>query len=100
MTQVGRTSTRGYGFVNPAVVRGSTVLHPDLAHMRGVETARYEQAVVYGTHGTPTHFALEDAVAEIEGGTRCQVVSSGLAAVTTALLVCGGILAGFGVETT
>jgi cysteine-S-conjugate beta-lyase len=121
MTQVGRTSAGGYGFVNPAVVRGSTVLHPDLAHMRGVETMRYEQAVVYGTHGTPTHFALEDAVAEIEGGTRCQVVSSGLAAVTTALLAfvkagqhilvpdsvygptrrfCGGMLAGLGVETT
>ena len=36
--------------------------------------------------GSPTHHALEDAVADVEGGTRCQIVCTGLAAVTTALL--------------
>ena len=35
---------------------------------------------------TRTHHALENVIAEIEGGTRCQIVSSGLAAVTTPLL--------------
>src|ERR1700712_3545696 len=57
LTQVGRTSARGHGFVNAPLVRGSTVLHPDLAHMKGREAQRYDQAMVYGTHGTPTHFA-------------------------------------------
>ena len=47
---------------------------------------RLEQELVYGVMGTPTHHALEDVIAEIEGGTRCQIVSSGLAAVTTPLL--------------
>jgi cystathionine beta-lyase len=36
--------------------------------------------------GNPTHFALEDVIAAIEGGTRCQIVSTGLAAVTVPLL--------------
>ena len=33
-----------------------------------------------------THWALEDVIAEVEGGTRCHIVCSGLAAVTTPLL--------------
>src|SRR5260370_11346540 len=36
--------------------------------------------------GGPTHHALEDVIAAVEGGTRCQIVSAGLAAVTTPLL--------------
>src|SRR6185437_15727038 len=47
---------------------------------------RGDQALIYGVMGGPTHHALENVIAEIEGGTRCQIVSSGLAAVTTPLL--------------
>jgi cystathionine beta-lyase len=36
-------------------------------------------------YGNATHHALENLVAEIEGGTRCQITSSGLSAATTAL---------------
>jgi cystathionine beta-lyase len=86
LTQLGRPGARVHGFVNPPLVRGSTVLHPDLAHRQNEGGRRHEQALVYGTHGTPTHFALENAIADIEGGTRCQIVSSGLAAITTPLL--------------
>jgi cysteine-S-conjugate beta-lyase len=86
LTQLGRAGSRIHGFVNPALVRGSTVLHSNLENRRIEGARRHEQALVYGTHGTPTHFALENAIAEIEGGTRCQIVSSGLAAITTPLL--------------
>jgi cystathionine beta-lyase len=88
LSRVGRTDKRSGGFVNPAVHRGSTVLYPNMAErQRNQGKARaLEQALVYGLMGTPTHFALEDAIAEIEGGTRCQIVSSGLAAITTPLL--------------
>jgi cystathionine beta-lyase len=120
LTQMGRAGSRVHGFVNPPLVRGSTVLHPDLDDRRIQGVRRHEQALVYGTHGTPTHFALEDAIAEIEGGTRCQIVSSGLSAITTPLLAflksgqhvlvpdsvygptrrfCDGMLAGFGIAT-
>jgi cystathionine beta-lyase len=121
LTQIGRPGPRAHGFVNPPLIRGSTVLHPNLAHQRNQGTRRHEQALVYGTHGTPTHFALENAIAEIEGGTRCQIVSSGLSAITTPLLAflktgqhvlvpdnvygptrrfCDGLLAGLGIATT
>ena len=86
LTQAGRAGTRANGFVNPPLTRGSTVLHESVAHRREAGQRGLDQYLIYGVCGTPTHWALEDAVAEIEGGTRCQLVSSGLAAVTTALL--------------
>ena len=84
----GRAPTRSHGLVNPPVMRGSTVLYPDMAARRQLAGRGLEQALIYGTMGNATHHALEDAVAQVEGGTRCQVVSTGLAAVTTALLAC------------
>ena len=86
LSHAGRAGHRTLGFVNPPVHRGSTVLYPSMAERGESWTKQYDQALVYGVLGTPTHHALEDVVAEIEGGTRCQIVSSGLAAVTTPLL--------------
>jgi cystathionine beta-lyase len=44
--------------------------------------------VRYGLLGTPTTFALEEAVAAIEGGYRAMLMSSGLAAITAPLQAC------------
>lgn len=82
----GRPGTKTHGFVNPPVARGSTVLYPDMAARMDGFRHKHEQALTYGITGGPTQFALEDMVAEIEGGARCQLVSSGLGAVTTAML--------------
>jgi cystathionine beta-lyase len=82
----GRPSTKAHGFVNPKLVRGSTVLYPDIATKLKLGERRLEQVELYGLYGTETHFALERAVAELEGGTHCQIVGSGLAACTVPLL--------------
>ena len=74
------------GFINPPVSRGSTVLFPSLQALRERGSLRYGHELTYGACGTPTQFQLEAMIAEIEGGTHSQVVSSGLAAVTTPLL--------------
>ena len=85
LSHAGRKGTKIRGFVNPPVFRGSTMLHVDCAdRMAGAD--RLAQAEAYGVMGNATHHALENVIAEIEGGTRCQIVSSGLAAVTTPLL--------------
>jgi cystathionine beta-lyase len=86
LSHAGRAGTKVHGFVNPPVHRGSTMLHTDCADRIAFGTKRLEQAEVYGVMGNATHHALEDMIAEIEGGTRSQIVSSGLAAVTTPLL--------------
>jgi cystathionine beta-lyase len=86
LSHAGRSGTHEAGFVNPPVHRGSTVLSPTVPDRRTRVAERLEQKLLYGAMGTPTHFPLEDVVAEIEGGTRCQIVSTGLAAITTPLL--------------
>jgi len=86
MSHAGRAGVRAHGFVNPPVVRGSTVLYPSCADRKAAAARRFDQALTYGTQGGPNHHALEDVIAEIEGGTRCQIVSTGLAAVTVPLL--------------
>ena len=86
LSHAGRAGTRVHGFVNPPLHRGSTVLYPSCADRKAMGAKRLEQAMIYGVLGNETHHALEDVVAEIEGGTRCQITSSGLSAVTTPLL--------------
>lgn len=86
LSHLGRAGTKVHGFVNPPVARGSTVLYRSCADRAAMGARRYDQALVYGVLGGPNHHALEDVIADIEGGTRCQIVCSGLAAVTTPLL--------------
>ena len=86
LSHVGRAGKRVHGFVNPPLLRGSTVLYPTMADRRATASKRMEQALTYGLGGSETHWALENAIAGIEGGTRCQIVGSGLAAVTVPLL--------------
>lgn len=86
LAHIGRAGSRRPGFVNPAVHRGSTMLYESCADYREQSAQILDRGPLYGIYGSPTHHALEDAVAAIEGGTRSQIVSTGLAAVTTALL--------------
>ncbi len=86
LSHVGRAGKRVHGFVNPPLLRGSTVLVPTVAERQALQAKRGEQVLTYGTGGSATHWALEDAIAAIEGGSRCYIVSTGLAGVTTPLL--------------
>ncbi|MDX2219739.1 MAG: aminotransferase class V-fold PLP-dependent enzyme [Burkholderiales bacterium] len=77
--------------VNPPVHRASTVLFDSVAHMHAVQ-AQWEKddpdhpSPTYGITDMPNQVALQNALAELEGGYRAQIYSSGLAAVTGALL--------------
>jgi cystathionine beta-lyase len=116
LVHAGRDPFEQHGFVNTPIYRGSTVLYPtvdDIKNRRG----RY----VYGTKGTPTTEALEQAWTAISGAAGTVLAPSGLAAVALALMsclkagdhllmtdsvyqptrtFCEGMLKGFGVETT
>jgi len=75
-----------HGAVNPPVYRFSTILFPTLADFEASRNpARRFDDVLYGQLGTPTTFALEEAIAAVEGGYRAMLLPSGLAAVTAAL---------------
>jgi cystathionine beta-lyase len=72
--------------VNPPVYHASTILYPTVAEWEAsrIRSGRFDE-VRYGQLGTPTTFALEQAIAALEGGYRTALVPSGLAAVTIAL---------------
>ena len=109
-----------HGVVNPPVYHASTIVFPTLAEWQASRDPNYK-GTRYGRAGTPTTFALQDAVAEIEGGDRCLAVACGAGAVCTVLLtfadagdhvlvadtvygptrrVCQEMLPRFGIETT
>lgn len=73
----GRDPSDSYGFVNPPIVRGSTVIYPNTEDFL-VRKARYS----YGTSGSPTIDALLAAVNTMEGGAGVLACSSGLLACT------------------
>jgi len=71
--------------VNPPVHRASTILFDSVAEMRAA--APEFGKPYYGLHGTPTTWALAEALTEMEpGAAGTMLYSSGLAAVTAALL--------------
>lgn len=80
----GRDPFRFEGFVNTPIWRGSTVLKPTMEAFNNRAASRY----TYGTHGTPTTDALEEAWTSISGAAGTVLVPSGLAAVTVALQSC------------
>ncbi|MGD9539568.1 cystathionine beta-lyase [Methylocystis sp.] len=81
VTQAGRAPFDHFGFVNPPIYRGSTVLFPTVAALEGLR-----QPYTYGTKGTPTTRALEQAWSEIAGAVDTVLTPSGLAAIGLALL--------------
>jgi cystathionine beta-lyase len=86
LAHLGGKPAERHGAVNPPVYRASTILFPTVAEYEAsrVESRRFD-VIRYGQLGTPTTFALEEAIARIEGGYRAMLLPSGLAAVTVAL---------------
>ena len=77
----------GGSTVKPPIVRASTVVFENTAHQREMRARRDSERIFsYGARGTPTSFALEDAVSELEGAYRTRLLPTGLAAIGMALL--------------
>ena len=127
LTEIARRFDERIVTANLPVHRASTVLFDTLAQADAIgrdAMAGVRHASTYGTAGTPTTFALMDALAQIEGrghACRAALMPSGLSAISTALLAylktgdhllmpdsvygparnfAGGPLARLGIETT
>jgi len=83
-SHAGRDPLRYAGLVNTPVFRGSTVLFPDVESYEHRDPDNFK-SMRYGIHGTPTTFALEEAIARLEGGHAAVALPSGLAAIVAAL---------------
>lgn len=117
----GRGKRNTQGSVNPVVQRASSLVFESLAEKKQATKDRAKGALFYGRRGTLTHFALQELMCEMEGGTGCYLYPCGAAAVTNSILAfvqngdhilmtgaayeptqdfCNKILARMGVETT
>lgn len=72
--------------VNPPVHHASTVIFETVKDMRNAIKNRHKNTPYYGRRGTPTNFALSDAMCEIEGGDGCYLYPSGLAAINGVMM--------------
>ena len=87
IVHAGRQPFDNHGIVNPPVYHASTVLFPTMESWEHARENRDEPGtIIYGRRGTPTTFALQDAMAALEGADQCLAVPSGLAAITVPLL--------------
>jgi cystathionine beta-lyase len=88
LVSLGRDPERFGGMVNTPVFRGSTILSSSMAEWEQKKTDRANDVAgvsTYGRFGTPTTHALEEAMAQLEGGHRSLLFPSGLAAIVTTL---------------
>ncbi len=82
----GRGGKYAPGMINVPVYHASTIVFPTVAEFRQAVARRNEQVLYYGRRGTPTQWALADAMTELEGGAGCVLYGSGLAAITASIL--------------
>ncbi len=85
LRHAGNDPTRNRGAVNPPLVRASTVLFDDLAHLRRASARPFDE-FYYGRFGTPTHAALAEALLALSGAQGCVFFPSGLAAIAGVIL--------------
>ncbi|WP_233140915.1 cystathionine beta-lyase [Aggregatibacter actinomycetemcomitans] len=82
----GRKKRYTHGSVNPVVQRASSLVFDSLADKKHATINRAKGELFYGRRGTLTHFALQDAMCELEGGAGCYLYPCGAAAVTNSIL--------------
>lgn len=121
IVSLGRDKKWTKGVINPPIFRASTIVFDTMEDMRHAAKHKTNGEMFYGRRGTPTHFAFQAAISELEGGAGTALYPSGSAAISAALLsflqagdhllmvdsvyeptrdFCNHILAGFNIETT
>lgn len=74
------------GIVNPPVWRASTILYPTIADMDAAN-GKQDDTLFYGRKGTPTTWALREALTGLEAGAAgTMLYPSGVAAIAGAIL--------------
>jgi cystathionine beta-lyase len=64
----------------PPIHKASTIIFKSAQDLRTSDW-KEKNSYTYGLHGTPTTFLLEERLCELEGGSQCLLVPSGLSAI-------------------
>lgn len=86
LVHAGRKKRYTQGAVNSVIQRASSLVFDSIKAKKEAMENRTKGALFYGRRGTLTHFALQDAMVEIEGGAGCYLYPCGAAAIANAIL--------------
>ncbi|MCX8574295.1 MULTISPECIES: cystathionine beta-lyase [unclassified Gilliamella] len=86
LVNAGRKKRYTQGAVNSVIQRASSLVFDTVTAKKEATENRAKGALFYGRRGTLTHFSLQDAMIEIEGGAGCYLYPCGAAAIANAIL--------------
>lgn len=86
LVTAGRSKKFGQGSVNPVIQRASSLVFDSVKAKKFATANRAKGELFYGRRGTITHFSLQEAMVELEGGAGCALYPCGAAAVTNSIL--------------
>lgn len=86
LVTAGRSKRFTQGAVNSVIQRASSLVFDSVEAKKKAAAGRTKGELFYGRRGTLTHFALQDAMCELEGGAGCVLFPCGAAAVANAIL--------------
>ncbi|WED28790.1 cystathionine beta-lyase [Vibrio sp. DW001] len=86
LVTAGRSNKFGKGSVNPVIQRASSLVFESVEAKKFATSNRANGELFYGRRGTLTHFSLQEAMVELEGGEGCALYPCGAAAISNAIL--------------
>ena len=86
LVQAGRSKKYTQGSVNSVIQRASSLVFDTVEEKKNATRNRAKGGLFYGRRGTLTHFSLQEAMCELEGGVGCALFPCGAAAVANTIL--------------
>lgn len=88
LVNAGRSKKYTCGSVNSVIQRASSLVFDTVEAKKHATRNRANGELFYGRRGTLTHFSLQEAMCELEGGAGCALFPCGAAAVANTIGVC------------
>lgn len=86
LVNAGRSKKYTQGSVNSVIQRASSLVFDTVEAKKHATCNRANGELFYGRRGTLTHFSLQEAMCELEGGAGCALFPCGAAAVANTIL--------------
>jgi cystathionine beta-lyase len=86
LVNAGRSKKYTLGAVNSVIQRASSLVFDTVEAKKQATRHRAKGELFYGRRGTLTHFSLQEAMCELEGGAGCALFPCGAAAVANSIL--------------
>lgn len=86
LVNAGRSKKYAQGSVNSVIQRASSLVFDTVEAKKHATRNRANGELFYGRRGTLTHFSLQEAMCELEGGAGCALFPCGAAAVANTIL--------------